>query len=96
MLIEVLVAEVTLSDEEKTGFEFLLKGALGSRGVSAGTLGALGAGTGGLSFTLDSAGETRALLNFFYKDDRVVIRSRPRLWSRAARPRASTWATRFR
>ena len=29
--------------------------------------------------TLDSAGETRAMLNLFYKDDRVVIRSRPRL-----------------
>ena len=79
VLIEVLVAEVTLSDEEKTGFEFLLKGSLGSRGISAGTLGTLGAGTGGLSFTLDSAGETRAMLNFFYKEDRVVIRSRPRL-----------------
>ena len=80
VLIEVLVAEVTLSDEEKTGFEFLLKGALGSRGVTARTLGAFGAaGVGGLSFTLDSAGETRALLNFFFQDDRVVIRSRPRL-----------------
>ena len=80
VLIEVLVAEVTLSDEEKTGVEFLVKGALGSRGVSAGTLRTLGVGAGGLSFTLDSAGETRALLSFFYRDDRVVIRSRPRLF----------------
>ena len=79
MLIEVLVAEVTLSDEEKTGFDFLVKGALGTRGITAGTLGTLGVGSGGLSFSLDSAGETRAMLNFFYKDDRVVIRSRPRL-----------------
>ena len=79
VLIEVLVAEVTLTDEEKTGFEFLVKGALGSRGVTAGTLGALGVGAGGLSFSLDSAGQTRAMLNFFRKDDRVVIRSRPRL-----------------
>ena len=79
VLIEVLVAEVTLSDEEKTGFDFLLKGEIGSRGISAGSLGTLGVGAGGLSFTLDSAGHTRAMLNFFYKDDRVVIRSRPRL-----------------
>ena len=79
VLIEVLIAEVSLSDEEKTGFEFLLKGTLGSRGVAAATLGGLGLGAGGLSFTLDSAGETRAALNLFYKDDRVVIRSRPRL-----------------
>ena len=79
VLIEVLVAEVTLSDEEKTGFEFLVNGALGSRGLRVGTLDTLGVGAGGLSFTLDSAGQTRAMLNFFRKDDRVVIRSRPRL-----------------
>ena len=79
VLIEVLVAEVSLTDEEKTGFEFLLKGGIGSRGITAGTLGGIGRAGGGLSFTLDSAGETRAALNLFYKDDRVVIRSRPRL-----------------
>ena len=79
VLIEVLVAEVSLNDEEKTGFEFLVSGALGSRGLTVGTLNTLGVGAGGLSFTLDSAGQTRAMLNFFRKDDRVVIRSRPRL-----------------
>ena len=83
VLIEVLIAEVTLADEERTGFEFLIRGALGSRGLTAGTRelagGGLGIAAGGLSFTLDSAGETRAVLNLFYKDDRVVIRSRPRL-----------------
>ena len=79
VLIEVLIAEVTLTDEERTGFEFLIRGALGSRGLTGGTLGGLGIAAGGLSFTLDSAGETRAALNLFYKDDRVVIRSRPRL-----------------
>ena len=79
VLIEVLIAEVTLTDEERTGFEFLIRGALGSRGLTGGTLGGLGIAAGGLSFTLDSAGATRAVLNLFYKDDRVVIRSRPRL-----------------
>ena len=79
VLIEVLIAEVTLTDEERTGFEFLIRGALGSRGLTAGTRGGLGIAAGGLSFTLDSAGQTRAVLNLFYKDDRVVIRSRPRL-----------------
>ena len=79
VLIEVLIAEVTLTDEERTGFEFLIRGALGSRGLTGGTLDGLGIAAGGLSFTLDSAGETRAALNLFYKDDRVVIRSRPRL-----------------
>ena len=79
VLIEVLIAEVTLTDEERTGFEFLVRGALGSRGISAGTRNGLGIAAGGLSFALDSAGETRAVLNLFYRDDRVVIRSRPRL-----------------
>ena len=79
MLIEVLIAELTLTDERQTGFEFVFNGVLGGRGLTAGTLGALGVGAGGLSLTLDSAGDTRAVLNFFYKDDRVVIRSRPRL-----------------
>ena len=80
VLIEVLIAEVTLTDEEKTGFEFLLKGALsGGRSLVAGTLGTLGVSAQGLSLALGSSGETRALLNLFYKDDRVMIRSRPRL-----------------
>ena len=80
VLIEVLIAEITLSDEEKTGFEFLVRGALGSLGLTGGTRGGgLGVSTQGLSFTLDSSGETRALLDFFYKEDKIVIRSRPRL-----------------
>ena len=80
VLIEVLIAEITLTDEEKTGFEFLVRGALGSLGLVGGTRGGgLGVSTQGLSFTLDSSGETRALLDLFYKDDKIVIRSRPRL-----------------
>ena len=37
VLIEVLIAEVTLADEERTGFEFPIRGALGSRRLTAGT-----------------------------------------------------------
>ena len=77
-LIEVLIAEVTLSDQEKTGFEFLIRNNLGEFGLAT-QLGGLGIGGAGLSVILDSAGETRAMLNLFYRDDRVVIRSRPRL-----------------
>ena len=71
VLIEVLIAEITLTDEEKTGFEFLFRGALGRFGLTGGTRGGLGLSTQGLSFTLDSSGETRAMLDFFYKDDKV-------------------------
>ena len=77
-LIEVLIAEVTLSDQEKSGVEFLFRGGVDDYGL-AGTLGGLGLGGSGLTVTLDNAGETRAALNLFYRDDRVVIRSRPRL-----------------
>ena len=80
VLIEVLIAEVTLTDEENTGLEFLLRGDLGSRVLSIGTLGGLNLGEGGLGVTLNnSAGARRAALNLFYRDDRVVLRSRPRL-----------------
>ena len=80
VLIEVLIAEVTLVDEERTGFEFLIRGAIGSRGLTAGTIDGLGIAAGGLSFALEGTGGGRAaVLNLFYKDDRVVIRSRPRL-----------------
>ncbi len=77
-LIEVLIAEVTLTDQEKTGVEYLFRGSISDYGL-VGKLGGLGIGESGLSVILDSAGETRALLNLFYRDDRVVIRSRPRL-----------------
>lgn len=77
-LIEVLIAEVTLSDQEKSGVEILARGGINDYGI-VGSVEGLGLGSSGLSVTLDSAGETRAALNLFYRDDRVVIRSRPRL-----------------
>jgi general secretion pathway protein D len=83
VLIEVLLAEVTLSDGEKTGFEFVARGSqkVGGRSYTSkiSTLGGLGLGTAGLSATLDSAGDTRAILNMFYENKRAEIRSRPRL-----------------
>lgn len=83
VLIEVLLAEVTLNDKEQTGFEFVANGSqkVGGRVYNSvvGTLGGLGVGSSGLSATLDSAGETRAMLNLFYENKRAEIRSRPRL-----------------
>jgi len=83
VLIEVLLAEVTLNDKEQTGFEFVANGSqrVGGKVYSSvlGTLGGLGVGSSGLSATLDNAGETRAMLNLFYENKRAEIRSRPRL-----------------
>ena len=80
VLIELMVAEVTLSDEERSGFEFMFRSTLGDgRSLRGGTLNTLGLQDKAFSLTLDSAGQTRAMLNFFYDNKRVTIRSRPRL-----------------
>ncbi len=83
VLIEVLLAEVTLSDGERTGFEFVAHGSQKVGGQkyksTLSTLGGLGLASSGLSATLDSAGDTRAILNMFYENKRAEIRSRPRL-----------------
>ncbi len=80
VLIEVLIAEVTLTDEDRSGVEFMLRGTLGNgRSITGGTLNTLGLQNKALSLTLDSAGQTRAMLNAFFDDSRVMIRSRPRL-----------------
>ncbi len=80
VLIEVLIAEITLSGEQGSGIEFLFRSGIGGgRSVTGGTLGAPVVNAKGLSLTLDSAGMTRALLNVFYEDSRVAIRSSARL-----------------
>lgn len=80
VLIEAVIAEISLTDQEGSGIEFLARAALDDRrGVRFGTLDALGVQAKALSLALDSAGNTRALLNLFAEDSRVLIRSRPRL-----------------
>ena len=79
VLVEVLIAEVSLTNEENTGFDFLFNSGLDRFGVTGGTRDALGVSQQGLSLVLDSAGQTRAMLNLFYKEDRVAIRSQPKL-----------------
>ncbi|MCY4343661.1 MAG: hypothetical protein OXE83_08845 [Gammaproteobacteria bacterium] len=79
VLIEVLIAEVSLTDEENSGFEFLFNSGIDRFGLTGGTRGALGLSNQGISLTLDSAGQTRALLSLFNKNDKVAIRSQPKL-----------------
>ena len=73
VLIEVLLAEVTLTGKEESGIEYLASFGIDGRGVDAQLTG------GGVSFTLDGAGATRALLRLAYEDNRVALRSLPRL-----------------
>ena len=79
VLIELLVAEVTTRDERGSGVEFLFKSGVGDLRARGGTLTKLGVDGRGLSLPLDSAGQTRAMLNVFYEDSRVAIRSNVRL-----------------
>ena len=59
VLIEVLIAEITLSDEEESGIEFLFSNGIG--GGDTVTSSTLGVQAKALSMTLDSAGATFAL-----------------------------------
>ena len=80
VLIEMLIAEVTLSHEEGSGFDFLLReGISGDWNLTGGTRDALGIQSKGLSLVLDNAGTTRAVLDLFYEDGNVSIRSQPKL-----------------
>lgn len=79
VLIEVTIAEVTLSSQEEFGIEWLLNGM--GIGDLAGTLAtdALPVGSNGLTYLFNKAGQTRALLNAFARDNRITILSTPRI-----------------
>ena len=80
VLVEVLIAEVSLNDQDRSGLEFFLRGTFGDKDYKGGTVGRLvGTQSGGISITLNRGGNARAVLNAFYEDSRVVIRSRPSL-----------------
>ena len=75
VLVEVILAELTIGDSLKSGVELI--GRAGEATYS--TIGGLGVGGTGLVATLNRGGETRAALNAFYSDSRANILSRPRL-----------------
>lgn len=80
VLMEVILAEVTLNDSQGQGVEWLARhGIGGDRDGTFGTLGALGIGGRGFSYTLNSAGQTRAVINAFYDSNQAVIRSSPKI-----------------
>ena len=79
VMIEVTVAEVTLSNDEEFGVAWLAKNDLGKFDgqVSSGTIGGLGGS--GLSYLLDIGGQTRASLKALASRDRITVLSTPRL-----------------
>jgi len=90
VLIEVIVAEVTLSDSEQLGFEFLIKG-LGINSNLGGTFNTLSNSAG--LYMLDSAGQTRAILKAFAENSRVNILSSPRIMVKSGESASITVGT---
>jgi general secretion pathway protein D len=81
-IIEVTVAEVTLSDNDTLGVEWILNlGATPNEIIrNTGT----GIGTNGFNFTvLNRAGATRLIMNALANDNRVRVLSTPKLLSRS-------------
>jgi general secretion pathway protein D len=81
-IIEVTVAEVTLSDNDTLGVEWILSlGATPNEIIrNTGT----GIGTNGFNFTvLNRAGATRLIMNALANDNRVRVLSTPKLLSRS-------------
>lgn len=78
-LVEVTVAEVTLSDDSQLGVEWLIKEA----GIGSGLTGTLRGGTEGLTLRLvDSVGDVRLLVSALASSNRATILSTPRLMVR--------------
>lgn len=79
VLIETTIAEISLTDDLRLGFEFFIKEKVKSGTISLGTLGQLGL-RGGLQYAYIAAGENlQALMELLQTDNRANILSRPRL-----------------
>ncbi len=78
VLVEVLLADISLTDTDSSSFQFLRETMVGDYDLSFGTLDNLG-GRPIFSATLDKAGDVRAILRLLYENRRAEIRSRPRL-----------------
>jgi general secretion pathway protein D len=79
VMVEVILAEVTLNDTENSGVEWLANSTLGRFALNFSTFGGTGLAASMFSTSLDNAGQTRAVLNAFYKNEKANIRSRPRI-----------------
>jgi general secretion pathway protein D len=82
VLVEVTIAEVTLTDETNMGLEWFFNQSMSYGPLSGGTLGRLGLGATGLSLTYKGM-NLQAAFNAFASNNKVNILSRPRLVARS-------------
>ncbi len=86
VLVEVTIAEVTLTDQTNLGVEWFFNHSMGNSTLSGGTLGGLGIGTSGLSLNYTAAWNglsIQAAFDAFASNNKVNILSRPRLVARS-------------
>ncbi len=79
VMIEVILAEVSLNESDESAIEWFRRNTLGAYDIITSTEGLDVVSGGGLSLTLSRGSQTRAAMNFLYKNSRTTIRSRPRL-----------------
>ncbi|PHR53893.1 MAG: hypothetical protein COA47_16440 [Robiginitomaculum sp.] len=82
VLIEVLIAEVTLSDNTNFGLDFLVNNVGGGTSTSTIRTGGLGLGSSGLTVGILS-GDVEATINAFATNRQVKLLSRPVLTARS-------------
>lgn len=82
VLVEITIAEVTLTDETRFGLEWFASEALNAGLIAGGTLGGLGLGAGGLSIEYDH-GAVTAALNAFASNNNINVLSSPRIVARS-------------
>ncbi|MCV6638519.1 secretin N-terminal domain-containing protein [Candidatus Albibeggiatoa sp. nov. NOAA] len=83
VLIEVTIAQITLTDNTRFGIEWTIREA-GIGGFKGTALTDLNVGSEGLSYVpLSSSGQTRAVLNAFAKNDQVTVLSTPTIMVRS-------------
>lgn len=82
VLVEVTIAEVTLTDETRTGLEFFFTNSMSDGVLSGGTRDGLGLDGGGLSLVFEGV-DIQAQFQAFASNNNVNILSRPRLVARS-------------
>ena len=86
VLVEVTIAEVTLTDQTNVGLEWFFSHSMSGSSIAGGTLNGLGLGSQGLNlnYTASWGGwNLQAVFNAFASNNKVNILSRPRLVARS-------------
>ncbi len=84
VLIEVTIAEITLTDDTKFGIEWTIREAGLGNFKGDIDIGGLGLGSSGFSYVpLSSSGQTRAVLNAFASNSQVTVLSTPTIMVRS-------------